>query len=125
MVEYREARASDAEAIANLHARSWRESYRGSFRDEFLDGDLPGERLRVWRERLGGMYTASPVAGDGKIYMMSETGETLVLRAGRSPEVISRSSIDGRILATPAIAAGQLFIRTDDRQIAIGSPQGS
>jgi ribosomal protein S18 acetylase RimI-like enzyme len=52
MVEYREARASDAEAIANLHARSWRESYRGSFRDEFLDGDLPGERLRVWSERL-------------------------------------------------------------------------
>jgi GNAT superfamily N-acetyltransferase len=52
MIEYREARASDAEAIASLHARSWRENYRGAFHDAFLDGDLPGERLRVWRERL-------------------------------------------------------------------------
>ena len=52
MIEYRPARSSDAEAVAALHARSWRESYRGSFRDAFLDGDLIGERLRVWRERL-------------------------------------------------------------------------
>lgn len=53
MIEYRRARTSDAEAIAELHARSWRESYRGSFDDAFLDGDLPAERLAVWRERLG------------------------------------------------------------------------
>jgi ribosomal protein S18 acetylase RimI-like enzyme len=52
MIEYRLAAPSDAEAIAALHARSWRESYRGSFHDAFLDGDLLGERLRVWRERL-------------------------------------------------------------------------
>ena len=52
MIEYRAARASDAEAIASLHARSWRESYRGAFLDAFLDGDLVGERLQVWRERL-------------------------------------------------------------------------
>lgn len=53
MIEYRLAGPADAEAIANLHARSWREHYRGSFHDAFLDGDLPAERLRVWRERLG------------------------------------------------------------------------
>jgi GNAT superfamily N-acetyltransferase len=52
MIEYRAADASDAEAIASLHARSWRENYRGSYHDAFLDGDLPGERLRVWRARL-------------------------------------------------------------------------
>jgi ribosomal protein S18 acetylase RimI-like enzyme len=52
MIEYRPAHLSDAEAIASLHARSWRENYRGSFHDAFLDGDLPGERLRVWRGRL-------------------------------------------------------------------------
>jgi outer membrane protein assembly factor BamB len=76
---------------------------------------------RVWRERLGGLYTASPVAGDGKIYLMSETGETLVLKAGRTPAVIARNALDGRILASPAIAAGRLFVRTDDHLIAIGS----
>jgi ribosomal protein S18 acetylase RimI-like enzyme len=52
MIEYRLARPSDAEAVAELHARSWRENYRGSFRDEFLDGDLVGERRRVWQDRL-------------------------------------------------------------------------
>ncbi len=52
MIEYRPAKPSDAESIASLHARSWRENYRGAFLDAFLDGDLPGERLRVWRERL-------------------------------------------------------------------------
>jgi ribosomal protein S18 acetylase RimI-like enzyme len=52
MIEYRPATPSDAGAIAALHARSWRENYRGSFHDAFLDGNLPGERLLVWRERL-------------------------------------------------------------------------
>lgn len=52
MIEYRAATASDAEAIARLHARSWRESYRGAFLDAFLDGDLIAERLGVWQQRL-------------------------------------------------------------------------
>jgi outer membrane protein assembly factor BamB len=75
---------------------------------------------RVWRERLGGVYTASPVAADGKIYLMSESGETLVLKAGRTPEVIARNSISGRVLASPAIAGGRLFVRTDGQLVAIG-----
>lgn len=52
MIEYRAAERADADAIARLHAQSWRENYRGSFTDAFLDGDLPGERMRVWRARL-------------------------------------------------------------------------
>jgi ribosomal protein S18 acetylase RimI-like enzyme len=51
-IVYRVAHASDAEIVASLHARSWRENYRGSYADAFLDGDLVGERLGVWRERL-------------------------------------------------------------------------
>ena len=53
MIEYRPAKPPDSEAVAFLHAHSWRENYRGAFSDAFLDGDLPEERLRVWRERLG------------------------------------------------------------------------
>jgi ribosomal protein S18 acetylase RimI-like enzyme len=52
MIEYRDAQASDADPIALLHTRSWRESYRGSFTDAFLDGELPAERIGVWRGRL-------------------------------------------------------------------------
>lgn len=53
VIEYRAAGPSDADAIALLHTRSWRESFRGIFPDAFLDEALPGERIRVWRERLG------------------------------------------------------------------------
>ncbi len=52
MIEYRPAVLTDAEAVAFLHARSWRENYRGAMADAFLDGELPEERLRVWRKRL-------------------------------------------------------------------------
>jgi len=52
MIGYRPAKPTDAKAVASLHARSWRENYRGAFLDAYLDGDLLGERLHVWRDRL-------------------------------------------------------------------------
>jgi outer membrane protein assembly factor BamB len=75
---------------------------------------------RVHQDRIGGVYTASPVAGDGKIYLVSEDGETIVIAAGRSPKVIARNRLDARQLASPAIAGGRLFIRGDDAVYAIG-----
>src|ERR1700730_5794067 len=51
---YRDATAEDVEAIARLHADSWRRNYRGAFRDAFLDGPVVGERRTVWAERLTG-----------------------------------------------------------------------
>ena len=82
-----------------------------------------GERL--WQQRIGGVFSASPVAGDGKIYFLSENGETVVMRAGRVAEVIARNTIDGRTLASPAISGGRLFLRTDDELVAIGGRTGS
>jgi outer membrane protein assembly factor BamB len=76
---------------------------------------------RIWRERLGGIYTASPLAGDGRVYLFSESGETLVLRAGRTPQVIARNRLAGRVLGSPAVSGGRFFIRTDDAIVAITS----
>lgn len=75
---------------------------------------------RVYQERIGGVYTASPVAGDGKVYLVSEDGETIVLRAGRTPSILARNKLGARQLASPAIAGGRLFIRSDDALFAIG-----
>jgi outer membrane protein assembly factor BamB len=75
---------------------------------------------RVYQERLGGVYTASPVAGDGKVYLVSEDGETIVIAAGRTPRVLARNELNARQLASPAIAAGRLFIRSDDVLYAVG-----
>jgi outer membrane protein assembly factor BamB len=47
---------------------------------------------RVWQERTGGVFTASPVAADGKIYLLSEDGQTIVLAAGQQPRVLARNA---------------------------------
>ena len=75
---------------------------------------------RVFQERIGGVYSASPVAADGKVYLLSEDGETIVLSAGRTPAILARNKLDARQLASPAIAGGRLFIRSDDVLYAIG-----
>jgi outer membrane protein assembly factor BamB len=74
---------------------------------------------RVWQERTPGVFSASPVAGDGKVYFVSETGETIVLSVN-GPTIIARNDLGERALASPAIAGGRIFIRTDGQLYAIG-----
>lgn len=52
VVRCRRATPKDAEAVAALHADSWRRNYRGAYSDEFLDLHVVGDRRRVWNERL-------------------------------------------------------------------------
>lgn len=73
----------------------------------------------VWRERLGGSFAASPVAGDGKVYLTNENGDTFVLAPGVPPEVLAKNSLGERTLASPAISDGTLYLRTDEHLIAI------
>jgi outer membrane protein assembly factor BamB len=80
----------------------------------------PATGQSVWRERVGGVFTASPVAGDGKVYLASESGEVVVLRAGRKPDIVARNKLNSHIVASPAIARGRLFLRGDDELIAVG-----
>ncbi len=51
-VRFRLAGPADAEAVASLHADSWRRYYRGAYSDAFLDGDVVADRRAVWSERL-------------------------------------------------------------------------
>jgi outer membrane protein assembly factor BamB len=75
----------------------------------------------VWRHRLGGVFFASPVAGDGKVYLTSETGEIFVLRAGREPNVLARNDLGERLIASPAISKGRIFLRSDGTLFAVGN----
>jgi outer membrane protein assembly factor BamB len=77
---------------------------------------------RVWQERVGGVFSASPVAGDGKVYFLSETGETFVVKAGREARVLGKGLVRGRIVASPAVSSGRLFIRSDDQLVAVKGP---
>jgi outer membrane protein assembly factor BamB len=77
---------------------------------------------KVWQKRLSGIFFASPVGADGKVYLVSETGEIFVLRAGREPEVIATNDLGERFLASPAIAGGRIYLRSDGTLFAIGRP---
>ena len=80
---------------------------------------------RLWQDRLGGIYSASPAAGDGKVYLFSETGETLVLEAGRELGVLARNDLGERVVSSPAISNGRIFIRSDESLVAVGSRDGA
>lgn len=75
---------------------------------------------KVWQERVGGIFSASPVAADAKVYLLSETGEVIVLEAGREPRVLARNQLGERLVASPGISGERLFIRTDEHLFCIG-----
>jgi len=79
---------------------------------------------QVVRERLGDGatgFTASSVAGDGKIYFTSEVGEVYVVAAGTEFKVLGRNPLGESSMATPAISEGTLFIRGQKHLFAIAN----
>jgi outer membrane protein assembly factor BamB len=78
---------------------------------------------RVWQTRLDGVFFASPVAADGKVYFVSQTGETVVVKAGREPVILSRNDLGERLVASPAISNRHILLRSDARLFAIGNTQ--
>jgi outer membrane protein assembly factor BamB len=76
---------------------------------------------RVWQQRIPGVFSASPVAGDGKVYFVTEGGSTVVIGGGRQPAILARNELDVRLIASPALSNGQIFLRSDDRLFAIGT----
>lgn len=66
-------------------------------------------------------YYASPIGVDGKVYIASEHGKVVVLRASGKWEILAINEFDSDIYATPAISEGKMYIRTQDALYAIGS----
>lgn len=78
-------------------------------------GDPRYEQQRIGLE--GSMY-ASPVAADGRIYLVTLTGKAATIAAGEKPEVLWRGDFAERIAASPAIADDTLYVRTATRLFA-------
>ena len=74
-------------------------------------------RQRLSAEASG--FSASPWAYNGKVFALSEDGDTFVFAAGPSFTLIGKNAIDERALATPAIAGNSLIIRTASNLIRI------
>jgi outer membrane protein assembly factor BamB len=79
----------------------------------------------AWQGRLGAAqregFSASPVAVDGKVFFTNEDGETFVLRAGATFDLMHVNRLNERTLASPALVDGKWYIRTDRHLFAIGS----
>jgi outer membrane protein assembly factor BamB len=93
----------------------------------FKDGGLvychaadTGELL--FDERLGtvGYYYSSPVAADNRIYIASAEGVVTVIEAGAKLNVLATNKLDGAILATPALAGGSIYVRTESHLYSFG-----
>ncbi len=66
----------------------------------------------VWQHRLGGKYSASPVAADGRIYFFSEDGEMPVIAPAAEFKSLAVNRLDEGCMASPAIVGHALYVRT-------------
>ena len=66
-----------------------------------------------WQERLGGAHLAAPLFAGGRLYFFGQSGKTTVLKAGKSFERLGANSLDGTVVATPAVVDKAIFLRTD------------
>jgi outer membrane protein assembly factor BamB len=76
----------------------------------------------VYNGRLGtpGYYYSSPVAADNKVYIASEEGVVVVLEAGQQLKILATNKLDGAILASPALADDNIYVRTENHLYAFG-----
>jgi outer membrane protein assembly factor BamB len=82
----------------------------------FLTCNDPGTGKPIYpRQRISNdtaTFTASPWAYNGKVFALSEDGDTFVFQAGPEFKVLGKNSLNEMALATPAVAGGSLVIRT-------------
>lgn len=78
---------------------------------------------RTYQERVAGKataFSASPVAGDGKLFLAGEDGDVFVFKVGTKPELLATNPMGEVLMATPAISDGVLFVRGMKNLFAIG-----
>jgi len=77
-------------------------------------GLLASDGTKLWQKRLGGNYSASPLASGNRVYFQSESGESIVMQIDDEPTELSRNSLPGRVFASYAIEQNDLVIRTEE-----------
>jgi outer membrane protein assembly factor BamB len=69
----------------------------------------------MWKARLGGTFSASPVMIDDKIFATNEAGETFVFRVDSSKyEPLGKNQLGDEVLATPTIVGNRIYYRASD-----------
>ncbi|MFN8254378.1 MAG: PQQ-binding-like beta-propeller repeat protein [Bacteroidales bacterium] len=66
----------------------------------------------IWSQKEKGSYNSSPVVANGMIYFSDYSGKTLIIKEGKTFELIAENQLDGAIWATPAVSGNSILIRT-------------
>ena len=66
----------------------------------------------VWRNRIGGAYSASPLYAEGRVYCFSEGGVVTVLAASREYEVLATNELAEGFMSSPAVSGKALYLRS-------------
>ena len=66
----------------------------------------------VWRGRVDGTYSASPLFANGRLYLFNEDGKTTVLEAGRELKVLAENFLEDGFMSSPAVDGRALYLRT-------------
>ncbi len=75
----------------------------------------------IWKQRLPGSYSASPILAEGRLYFLSDDGQATIIEAGPQFKQIAKNSIDGgKCMASIAVSQGRLFIRSEKALYCIG-----
>ncbi len=77
-----------------------------------------GETL--WRQRVGGSFSGSPVCVDGKLYAIDDDGTVVVLAAAEEYKLLGRTNLGEESRSTPAISGGRMYLRTYSHLISVG-----
>lgn len=73
----------------------------------------------IFLERLDDRFAASPIVAGDLLYFPAESGITYVIRAADSLDVVARNDLGSPILASPAVAAGRIFLRTQEEVVCV------
>lgn len=80
----------------------------------------------LWNERLGGNYSASLLAGDGRVYFFSEEGKTTVVAADtREFRKLAENQLGDGFMASPAVSGRALFLRSRTKLYRVEHRPGS
>jgi outer membrane protein assembly factor BamB len=86
-----------------------------------LDAKTGTVKYEGGRIPIPATFTASPVAFDNKILLTSEDGDTFIIKAGPTHEILGTNSIGEPVYASPALADERIFIRGEKNLYAIGN----
>lgn len=96
-----------------------------SLRPDVLSAYETATGKELWKLRVGGQASSSPVAYDGKAFLVLESGETIVIDPKSEERIVGRNTVGppkGEIFrATLTPSDGQIFLRSDHTLYCVGT----